>query len=176
MLHRTEENDLRDGVDSIIAASLVHELVSPGERIRRNARESLVQLGSPAVDPLLEALRDDRKQMRWEAAKALCDIASPRSAGALVDALEDEDGDVRWVAAEALIAMRKNAIKPLLHALQERKNTPELREGAHHVLHDLNRGDLAAYCQPVLDALDGPAPDMRTPLAAHEVLEREAAL
>ena len=81
--------------------------------------------------------------MRWEAAKSLSDIADPAAAPALVQALEDPETGVRWLAAEGLIRMRSACLQPLLHALTERADSVWLRDGAHHVLHDLAKMGLA---------------------------------
>jgi hypothetical protein len=57
---------------------------------------------------------------RWEAAKALSEIADPLAATALVNALEDDDADIRWVASEGLTALGRDGLEPLLAALLER--------------------------------------------------------
>lgn len=90
---------------------------------------------------------------------------------ALVRALEDEEFDVRWLAAEGLTALGHEALVPLLRALIERSKSAWLREGAHHVLHDLSEGDLKEELQPVLAALEGVEPSVEAPLAARIALD-----
>jgi HEAT repeat protein len=131
----------------------------------------LVSIGEGAVSSLIKALQDREDQVRWEAAKALVDIASPKAASALVATLRDEEGDVRWLAAEALIALGADAIEPLLQGLVEYPGSPFIRAGAHHVFHELVPGPLEELVLPVLVALDGPAPEDRAPVAAYESLE-----
>ena len=137
----------------------------------QKARRSLVSMGEAAVEHLVSALHDKRRQVRWEAAKALSQIASPSSTQALVDTLEDEEFDLRWLAAEGLARIGPTSIVPLLKALLKRPESQWLREGAHHVLLDMDVGPLAAVLKPVTDALDDPTPAVTLPIAVHRGLE-----
>lgn len=57
---------------------------------RREATlQALVEIGAPAVDPLIAALNDKNVNIRRFAAGILGDIGDPRAADALVDALND---------------------------------------------------------------------------------------
>jgi len=138
--------------------SLIVNLSSHDDAIRLRSRLSLVAVGKAAVPSLTKALKDKDNLTRWEAAKALGEIGAPESAPALVDALEDEEFDVRWLAAEGLVRMSIRALKPLLHALTERGDSELLREGAHHVIHDLNKGALKKYLEQVHAALNDVKP------------------
>lgn len=153
---------------------LVRDLSSRDGLVRQRARESLVVIGRPAVPPLIEALRARGRWTRWEAAKALAEIGDPRAAAALVAALEDRGPGVRWLAAVGLITLREKGVPPLLRALMRRSSSVWLREGAHHVLRALTKGDLDGQLIPVVDALEGVQPAIETPhaaLAALEVME-----
>jgi HEAT repeat protein len=88
-----------------------------------------------------------------------------------VEALEDEEFEVRWRAAEALIRMKTKGLSPLLDALIHHADLFFLREGAHHVLHELARGDLKAYLTPVLIALGSFEPAVEVPAAALRAIE-----
>ena len=81
--------------------NLMTTLTSKDGLARKRAREELVEIGQPAVPYLLEALKDKRRDVRWEAAKALSEIGDPRAALALVSALEDNDPGIRWLAARS---------------------------------------------------------------------------
>jgi HEAT repeat protein len=133
---------------------LIAELGSRDDIVRVRARRSLVAKGKTAVPLLIRALEDENNTMRWEAAKTLSEIEDPEAAPALVKALEDEMFEVRWVAAEGLAKMNMKGLKPLLHALTEHGDSVLLREGAHHVFHDLTKGALKKYLTPVLAALE----------------------
>jgi HEAT repeat protein len=155
-------------------SSLVAELSKEDGAARERARYSLVAIGAPAVACLIEALASRNELLRWEAAKALGDIRDPAAAPALVAALEDEVFDVRWLAAKGLIALRGEGLVPLLRALLERSDSLWLREGAHHVFHDLVRGrpDLGDVLQPLLVALEDVEPSLEVPIAAAAALDK----
>jgi HEAT repeat protein len=152
-------------------ARLAETLASEDITERRKARQELATIGQPAVAALVDALTDPRIQVRWEAAKALVEIADPAAAPALIRSLEDENSDIRWLAAEALIASGKAGLVPLLRALEERADSLWLREGAHHVLVESEKTDLGPIVTPVLVALRDIAPAEEVPLAAKAALE-----
>jgi HEAT repeat protein len=160
--------------DSATISALVADLGSKDGLVRVRARNSLVAIGEQAVSLLVKALASKQQWVRWEVAKALGQIGSPASAQALVRALEDDMFDVRWLAAEGLIVMGREALVPLLHALVECSDSEWLREGAHHMLHDLARGrpDLKDILQPVLAALEDVEPSLEVPVAAEAVLDK----
>jgi HEAT repeat protein len=155
----------------IAIRKLITDLSSFNDLIRVKARKELVATGKPALTPLAEALRDPNHLVRWEAAKALGEIGDPEAAPSLAEALEDEEFEVRWRAAEALIRMKTKGLKPLLHALIHRADSAFLREGAHHVFHELAKGELRAYLAPVLIALGSFEPAVEVPAAALHVME-----
>jgi len=163
---KVQANDKRAGVDLLVAA-----LASPRVVARRNARHTLETIGERAVPSLIRALGAEDVQMRWEAAKALVDIASPRAAPALVATLRDREGGIRWLAAEALIALGPAALEPVLHGLIDFPSSAAMHAGAHHVLHELVPGPLAELVLPVQIALEGPTPEDNAPVAAYEALE-----
>jgi HEAT repeat protein len=155
------------GIDALIAKLRTHDGL-----VREQARKTLVAMGSKAVASLLPLLTDSNDQVRWEAAKALSEIGDPSAASALVVALEDESFGVRWLAADGLIAMGRDALPPLLEALEEDGDSLWLREGAHHVLRMLAaEHGLHDRVAPVLTALEGLEPDIDVPLAARKALE-----
>ena len=87
----------------------------------------------------------------------------------------DEDSDVRWVAGEAMIALKRDAVKPLLTALTKSRDSEGLYKSAHHVLHELSKlGDLDPLLAPVLHALNGSEPEVAAPVAALKALEHLA--
>lgn len=140
---------------------------------RHDARTRLARLGDAAVAPVTALLGDPREQVRWEAAKTLSDMASPKAAPALVRALTDEDSfGVRWVAAEGLVKLGRDALEPLFLALMVRPRSVYLRVGAHHVLIAARRRGDAELIEPVLEALGGYSPRFDLPLVARESLIR----
>ena len=59
---------------------------------------------------------------------------------------------------------------PILTTLIEQADSTWVREGVHHVLHDMNQGNLREILQPVLAALEGNNPALEVPLAAQAAL------
>lgn len=139
---------------------------------RYHARLSLVDIGTPAVPALIEALSDPRSIIRWEASKALQEIRDPQAAEALCGVLTDDEQDLRWAAAEALVALDRTSITPLMRRLTHDFGSLGLRTAAHHVLHELDRtGKLTESEKRVLKLLEEAVPEYQTPWAAAAVLE-----
>jgi HEAT repeat protein len=119
----------------------------------------------------MEALRDQRQRVRWEAAKALSEMRAPAAAQALVNTLEDDSLGIRWLAADGLIAMKREGLPPLLQTLAERPDSVLLREGTHHVLRTLaGEKNLHSQLAPVLAALEDAEPALKMPLAARDAI------
>ena len=137
----------------------------------QKARRALVAIGHEAVPSLVEALGSRKHWVRWEAAKALAQIADPTATTALLKALEDKEFDVRWLAAEGLTSIGRKAVVPLLKALIDNPESTWLHEGAHHVLHDMRRGDLDETLKPVMKSLEDFEPSVEVPLAASKALD-----
>jgi HEAT repeat protein len=169
---RRDASSKADIIDTEAIKLFVKELSSIDWLVRVKARRNLVEIGGPAVAPLTRALANRNKLMRWEAAKTLGQIGDPEAAQALVRALEDKIFDVRWLAAEGLTSIGKKALVPLLEALVERSDSPWMREGAHHVLHDIDKGGINEIIVPVLDALEGMEAHLEAPIAAEAALNK----
>lgn len=137
---------------------------------RQKACLDLIAIGEPAVPLLAEALTSQRRQVRWEAAKALSSIASPSAAPALAAAMQDEGSGVRWLVAEALIALGREGITAVLERLTEKGGSMRVQEVAHHVLHGVTDAELRRIVAPVRAALEGPAPEAQGPVAAYTAL------
>ena len=71
---------------------LMRGLGSSRWEARRAASEALVNLGSPAVGPLIDALRDKNPDVRWAAIRALGKLGEP-AIPALREALRDHYPD-----------------------------------------------------------------------------------
>jgi HEAT repeat protein len=176
-LNHNETEDDRNQKPAVAPAglpALVSALRSPDYAERMHARQALEEIGRPAVGPLVELLADPSHQTRWEAAKALVAIADADASPALVKALMDEASDVRWLAAEALIAIGRDGLEPLLRALEEQPESVWLRQGAHHVLHDLEDPELRELVEPTLEALESFEPEMKVIFAVGDLLAKLA--
>lgn len=138
----------------------------------QKARRLLVSMGSDAIPHLVKGLSNKRHWVRWEAAKALGQIGDAAAAKALVSALEDNEFDVHWLAAEALINIGLKSLEPLLETLADHGDKSVfLRQGAHHVLHDINRGKFDDVIKPVMSALDNTAPSIEILQVAKNALD-----
>jgi HEAT repeat protein len=156
--------------------SLIEVLKSKDGIARQNARIALVKIGEPTLDALITAFEVKKDPLHWEVAKALSQIGTAKAAQTLVDALEDQEFSVRWMAAEGLINIGEDGLIPLLKALRKRTDSIWLREGAHHVIHDLVTQKLvsetAQECLiPVLDALNHFEAVIQTNTAADRALK-----
>ena len=139
---------------------------------RRDARLDLEAIGKAAVPFLIKTLAAPKECARWEAAKALGSIKDPSSADALVNALRDGSFEIQWLAAEALIALKQNAIVPLLRSLIDHSDSGSLQQGAHHVLHALEREHLLNMPGlQVLEVLRSLDPEFYVMTAAKNALE-----
>jgi HEAT repeat protein len=146
--------------------SLIEDLGNKDELVRVKARLQLVSYKSRSVASLINLLTDKNDWVRWEAAKALGQIGNPSSIQALLEALADKSFEVRWLAAEGLIKIGRKAIVPSLMALVNSSDSYWLREGVHHVLHDMNKRKTQKVLQQVLVALEGLQPALEAPLVA----------
>jgi hypothetical protein len=151
--------------------SLIADLASKDGVVRVKARQQLVAYKKRSVAPLIRTLSSENDWVRWEAAKALSQIGNQKAIKALLEALSDEKFEVRWLAAEGLIQIGRRAIVPLLEALLKHSDSYWLREGIHHVLHDMNRGKVTEVLRSVLVALEGPEPSLEVPLTAKAALD-----
>jgi len=85
---------------------LIKALEDDGFFVRTNARDALIMIGEPAVEPLIQAMHDEDDDVREAAAVVLGEIGDARAIEPLTQALEDEDYGVRRAAKEALEKIR----------------------------------------------------------------------
>jgi HEAT repeat protein len=152
--------------------NLIPELRGKDAMQRIQARKKLVEIGKPATPFLINLLNDPVEHVKWEACKALGSIKDPTAAGALVLALVDKSISVQWLAAEALIGLKSNAVIPLLRSLKENFDSLPLRQGAHHVLHALERENLLTEDTiAVVESLRSLEPVISVAMAAQRALD-----
>ena len=104
------------------SVSLSRKILSRSTRnLRVAAGNTLVKIGSPAVEALTVALHNPNRDVRFNAARALGEIRDPRALESLLDLLRDENRTVRLAAARALGFIRDvRAVEPLAHTLGDR--------------------------------------------------------
>jgi HEAT repeat protein len=112
-----------------------------GASIFQQARYSLVQIGGPAVDPLIRAIKGQDPELQrmatarsflpgvvqWKCARILGDIGDPRAIDALLELVASTDQEVQGWATAALgqLARTPEAMARVTAAI-----TPKLREEA----------------------------------------------
>lgn len=97
-----------------------------------------VNIGKPAVEPLIAALKDKDSDVRKKAAEALGKIKDSRAGEALLATFKDEITDVRQYAAEALGKIGySRAVEPLIAVLKDKNEFDSVREEAAEALGEL---------------------------------------
>jgi HEAT repeat protein len=135
---------------------LPEALSRPPDKIDRHSEAMeltipLVKIGSPAVEPLCNALKHDDHSVRRAAARMLGEIKDTKAVNPLLKALSDQISSVREEAALALGHIRdRTAVEPLIKALKD-TTTSTLPPKAAKALGEI--GDARAM-QPLLEALD----------------------
>lgn len=131
----------------------VFSLGGTGIGVNRAAKDALVQIGPPAVEPLIAALDDQRPRVRQNAALALGELKDPRALGPLATLLGDRDAEVRTWTAKALGDLGcAGAVEPLIAALGD--SVPAVRQYAAVSLGTL---DDQRAVGPLIDALADPS-------------------
>jgi HEAT repeat protein len=120
--------------------------------VRQRARHTLAALGKEVVPGLCEVLEHGSFEARWEAALALGEIGDPAAAPSLVAGLRDKEPDVRWLAAEGLARIGRPAVPALLQGLIAHGDSFEMRQAAHHMIHDLKDLKLRQELAPLMQA------------------------
>ncbi len=118
------------------AESLIGALKDESWLVRLNSREALLQIGEPAVERLIAALKDKNSRARWQAACVLGRIKTEKAIEPLIKALADADWMVRDEAAVALTKIdSEKVIEPLSDALKNKAG--HVREQAAWILNQI---------------------------------------
>ena len=114
--------------DSDTINSLINNLASKDELIRRKAHDSLIAIGESVVSSLVKALSDPRDRVRWEVGKILDEIhvdwtkhADAKIIKALVDDLTSKDGRIRVRARSSLVSIGGKSLAALVEALKSKE-------------------------------------------------------
>jgi hypothetical protein len=84
-----------------------------GDHVREAAADALVQIGAPAVEPLINGLKHEDDQVREAAADALVQIGAP-AVEPLINGLKHDDDQVRKFASQTLAKMGKPTAESLI--------------------------------------------------------------
>jgi HEAT repeat protein len=118
-----EEDEKLRGLLALAYAEIGPVFLSPSINLGRDnllgmAIEILVEIGTPAIEPLMAVLGDEQETVRYAATEALGRIKDPRAVEVLANALRDEHLTVCASAAQALGLIRDpRAVDALIIAL-----------------------------------------------------------
>jgi len=98
--------------------------------------DKCVEIGQPAIKPLVAVLQDLDNDVRQAAVKTLDKIGDSSALEPLVAVLKDRDSSVRKAAVEAIVGLGQPAVEPLVVALQE-WNSHRIRQRIADVLDEL---------------------------------------
>lgn len=130
---------LGDIGDSRAVEPLIDALCqSDNEREEEAIEEALVNIGKPAVESIIKALKQEDIDLRWGLAKVLGNIGDSRAVEPLIEVLKDENEDEQ-VLREAAIALGKlgdaRAVDPLTEVLKD--EDADVREAAEEALESI---------------------------------------
>jgi HEAT repeat protein len=117
-------------------------------------RAAVVELGTPAVPPLIQALGDEDIDVRRAACRALGEIGDRQAVPPLIQALRD--WNVRAAACEALVKIGAPAVPHLIQALGD--GDWHVREAACEALGEIGDGQAVP---PLIQALGDGDSDVR---------------
>jgi len=135
--------------------------------VRAGAVVALGKIGKPAVEPLIQALKDKESSVRSGAAAALGGTGDARAVEPLIQALKDKDLTVHDAAYPALVRIGKPAVEPLIQALKDKGGG--VRWEAAEALGEI--GDARAV-EPLIQALKDEMWDFQLRAIAKEALEK----
>ena len=112
--------------------AMVHPLIEvlDSEEIGWLAAKALVNIGQPALQPLLESLFSENRNVRLYATYALGEIRDPKAARGVLRLLQDPDPLVLDTAAEALIAIGERSVIPAVTQLLQQPPAARAPAGA----------------------------------------------
>jgi HEAT repeat protein len=131
-------------------------------------------MSNQSVEELLAKVDDKRlpELDREQAIHELKNYPEPAVIAHMIQALESDDSGIRWAASSTLIEFGDAALRPLLQALVERRDSVWLREGAYRVFHDTHNYKVQQVAGELVKALKGPAAESTTTDAAVRALRK----
>jgi HEAT repeat protein len=131
---------------------LIQDLSDTDMYVRKRAVESLVRIGTPAVEPLISALKDENWQIRDGAAVVLGKIKNVRAVEPLIVTLKDKVSEVQKSVVSALGEIKDTrAVEPLIDILKNDATFYWVREKAAEVLGKIKD---ARAVEPLITALN----------------------
>jgi HEAT repeat protein len=111
-----DENNEKPGLEELVTALKDENIAG-----QKDIVNDLVGIGEPAVEPLINLLKDEKWRVRYYAAEALGEIGDKKAVEPLIDSLNDENNGVRSNSMIALVEIGNPSLNPLINALNSNK-------------------------------------------------------
>lgn len=112
------------------AEHYIEQLSDPRSQVRLDASYALVQLGAPAVEPLISDVTGNTDSLQYIAAQILGQIGDHRANPFLKELTRDDNRYVREQAVRALGQLDDSRINPTLEEILALEQVPEVRRAA----------------------------------------------
>lgn len=96
---------------------LINSLKSDDVKLQKQAARELVDIGKPAVKPILKILKDENWKIRGYASEILGEIGDKEAVQELIVTMGDEMSGVRSKSMLALVEIDEPSVDPLINAL-----------------------------------------------------------
>jgi len=96
---------------------LINSLKSDDVKQEKQAARELVDIGKPAVKPLLILLKGNKWKIKWYASEILGKIGDKEAVPELIVTMGDENSGVRSKSMLALVEIDEPSVDPLINAL-----------------------------------------------------------
>lgn len=135
--------------DVFAIRKLIASLKSDDKAERLETVNILMEIGEPAVEALIDTLKDKDSRMREKAAGALGKLKNARAVEPLIDALSDRSPDVRFAAAWALGQIKDaRSVSRLCSVLKDQE--ARVRFNVLCALREIKRPRAVEFIIPVL--------------------------
>lgn len=151
MYRSHDENNEKQGLDELITVLKDENIAG-----QKDIVNDLVEIGEPAVEPLINLLKDEKWRVRYISAETLGEIGDSKAVEPLIDSLNDENNGVRSNSIIALVEIGKPSVEPLIDILDD--NNWHMKWQAAEALGEI--GDKKAI-QPLIKILNNENPWVR---------------
>jgi len=114
---KIEDSEISESEPSV--EDLIDSLKDDNLNVQKNSAMALVDIGEPAVKPLIKSLETKKWRARWYAVEILGEIGDKAAVDPLIKLLQDENNGVRSNSIIALVLIGKASVKPLIKALKD---------------------------------------------------------
>jgi HEAT repeat protein len=143
--------------------TILNELKKENTSEIESTLTALTEIGTPVINPLIDTLKDEDKDIRYMAARALEEFGY-QAVDPLIIELGNNRSRVRICAAETLGKIGDpKAIEPLISALKNEKEDEIVREYAVYALERIGKPAVKALIKALKDLRD---PSAIAPLSA----------